>query len=165
MAVVAVVVVAVVVVVVVVVRRQLAMKNASTNQIAVKTNARILLVLALGWFACSNTYADSLSVACQVGIPKSSVSRILVRASGLKGSYYVTVFSGGDSVQSESRPAKGNGLIQFKFDSVLKPNAVSLPENFIKRKTVTGVLRNAETHARIGAIRTQCILKKPKPNS
>lgn len=149
----------------VVVRRKLAMKKASTYQIAVTSSVRILLVLAVALFACSNAYADSLSVICQVGTPKTPFSRILVRATGLKGSYYATVFSGGDSVQSEETPAKGNGLIQFKFDSVLKPNAASLPEDFIKRKTVIGVLRNAETHVRIGAIRTQCRSKKPTPSS
>ena len=150
---------------VVVVRRKLAMKIASTNQIAVASSASIMLVLALGCFTCGNAYADSLSVVCQVGLPKAPSSRVLVRATGLKGSYYATIFSGGDSVQSEDTPTKGNGLIQFRFDSVLKPNAASLPEDFIKRKTVTGVLRNAETHARIGAIRTRCSTKKPTPNS
>ena len=140
------------------------MKIASTNHIALTSSTSILPVLALAWFVCGNAYADSLSVVCQVGIPKAPFSRVLVRATGLKGSYYATVFSGGDSVQSEDIAAKGSGLIQIKFDSVLKPNAASLPEDFIKRKTVTGVLRNAETHARIGAIRTQCKSKKPAPN-
>lgn len=157
--------VVVIVAVVVVVRLKLAMKIASIHQIAVTSSVRILLVLALSWFASSNAYADSLSVVCQVGTPKAQFSRILVRATGLKGSYYATVFSGGNSVQSENIAAKGNGLIQIKFDSVLKPNTTSVLEDFIKRKTVIGVLRNAESHARIGAIRTQCSTKKPTPNS
>jgi hypothetical protein len=116
------------------------------------------LVLNLGFWADTN--AASLNLTCRVGIGGTR-SIIRMHVSGLKGKYYAKVFSGENIMQSEDQTTDAKGSFDFKFHSdpsfiTSNPDSIKIAPDFIVKREVIGVLRKAETHARIAAIRARC---------
>ncbi len=124
-----------------------------------------IIYLALNLSVLADANAASFSVKCQAVRDRSS-SKIVVRGTGLRGKYYVKVFSGGNTKQSEEKLTPDNGVVDFKFDSDLayvNAGAIAIPPDFIKKRRVVGVIRKAGTHARIGGVISICKVKQPPP--
>jgi len=117
-----------------------------------------LIVLNL---SMSEVNAASLSVKCLV-FSGGSRSKVFVRGTGLKGHYYVKVFSGDADVLSGEKSTDSKGNVSFLFDSdpeviSTNPSATLIPPDLIKNKKVVGVIRKAFSHARIGGVIETCL--------
>jgi hypothetical protein len=123
-----------------------------------------VITSALNLCMLTDVNAASLNVSCQVG-GGGSRSSIKVRGAGLKGNYYVRVFSGENIVKTEEKLTGDNGVIEFRFDSdsdfiTNNPSTIEIAPNFIKKRAVVGVLRRGGSRARVGAVRTKCSVAK-----
>lgn len=119
-----------------------------------------LISIALNLILPANVNAGSLNLACRVD-GNGTRSIIRMYATGLKGKYYAKVFSDDNVMSADAKPAKRNGVIEFRFDSeptviATKPGTIAIAPDFIKEREVAGVLRKAGTRARMGAIRADC---------
>jgi hypothetical protein len=129
-----------------------------------KTALLTVTTLVLNLCTLAGVDAASLNVSCQVG-GGGSRSSIKVRGAGLKGNYYVRVFSGENIVKTEEKLSGDNGVIEFRFDSALdfianNPSTIEIAPNFIKKRAVVGVLRKGGSRARVGAVRAKCSVAK-----
>ncbi|ESS72496.1 hypothetical protein MGMO_55c00270 [Methyloglobulus morosus KoM1] len=120
-----------------------------------------LMFLAFNLCTLGEVNAASLGVKCLV-FNGGSRSKILVRGTGLKGRYYVKVYSGETAIQSGEKATDSKGAIGFVFDSdpdviSANPSATPIPPDFIKNKKAVGVIRKAGTHARIGGVIEMCL--------
>jgi hypothetical protein len=126
-----------------------------------KRSAILTVVLIVLSLSIGEVYAASLSVKCLV-FNGGSRSKVFVRGTGLRGSYYVKVFSGDGDVLSGEKSTDSKGKIGFLFDSdpdviSTNPAATLIPPDFIKNKKVVGVIRKASSHARIGGVIETCL--------
>lgn len=130
----------------------------------IKLTAVVAIGLSINLSMFADVNAASLSVKCLAASGAGS-AKIVVRGTGLKGKYYVKVFSGKNTKQSEEKPALNGGVVDFKFDSdpdAITAGATEISADFIKKRRVVGVIRKAGSHARIGGVISTCIAKKPK---
>jgi hypothetical protein len=123
----------------------------------------VILVLCLDVTSIAN--AASLTVQCKIGGARSSVA---MRSTGMKGKYFVKIFSGDSEVQSVVKVANSKGVIDFRFDSsdaVIQQNQgiTKIESDFIKKRSVVGVMRKAATHAHVGGVSTTCKSRKVSP--
>jgi hypothetical protein len=137
------------------------------NMSLIKFTAVVAIGLSFNLSMLADVNAASLSVKCLAASGASS-AKIGVRGTGLKGKYYVKVFSGKNTMQSEEKPALDGGVVDFKFDSdpdAINAGAIEIPADFIKKRRVVGVIRKAGTHARIGGVISTCKAKPPQPTT
>jgi hypothetical protein len=123
------------------------------------------LILALSLDVTSVANAASLTVQCKIGGARSSVA---MRSTGAKGRYFVKIFSGDSEIQSVEKVANSRGIIDFKFDSndaFIQKNQgiIKIESDFIKKRSVVGVMRKAGTHAHVGGVSTTCKSRKVNP--
>jgi hypothetical protein len=134
------------------------------NMSLIKLTAVVAMGLSINMSMLADVNAASLSVKC-LAASEAGNAKIVVRGTGLKGKYYVKVFSGKNTKQSEVKPALDGGVVDFKFDSdpeAVNAGAIEIPADFIKKRRVVGVIRKAGTHARIGGVISTCIARQPK---
>ena len=128
-----------------------------------------VVCLTICLFCVSSANAGSLTVQCKVtkDVFGNQRSVIAVRSVGLKGEYYVTVFSGEFKEKSIIKKTNQEGKVDFRFDSDLSylsthPTTDQIGSEFIVNRRVVAVLRNADTNAHMGGIDTNCKNAKPK---
>ncbi len=133
-------------------------------------NKKILFaVIALSLDLCFLADADatSLSLACQVS-GDDAHSAIKLLGTGFNGEYYAKVYSGENVEQTETKPADGNGIIEFIFHSdpdfvFNNPNTKEIAPDFIKKGQIVGSLYKAGNHTRVGGVRANCKTIKARP--
>jgi hypothetical protein len=135
------------------------------QEISLTTNRTVCfltLILALSLDVTSVANAASLTVQCKIGGARSSVA---MRSTGAKGKYFVKIFSGDSEIQSVEKVANSKGVIDFKFDSsdtFIQKNQgiIKIETDFIKKRSIVGVMRRAGTNAHIGGVSTTCRSRK-----
>jgi membrane carboxypeptidase/penicillin-binding protein PbpC len=138
------------------------------QEISLTTNEAVCflaLILALSLDVTSVANAASLTVQCKIGGARSSVA---MRSTGMKGKYFVKIFSGDAEMQSIEKVANNKGVIDFRFDSsdsFIQQNQgiTKIQPDFIKKRSVVGVMRKAATHAHVGGVSTTCKSRKVSP--
>ncbi len=119
-----------------------------------------LIGLVLNFFVSGYADAASLFAECKVGNGRSTVA---VRSLGIKGKFYVLVFSGeeNNALSSPKRAIKNRVDFLFDSDPVFladnpEPIAFKIEPKFILKREVAVVIRNAETNEHMGGIRIKC---------
>jgi hypothetical protein len=142
--------------------------NVMKQEISLTTNSAVCflaLILAFSLDVTSVANAASLTVQCKIGGARSSVA---MRSTGMKGKYFVKIFSGDLEIQSIEKVANNKGVIDFRFDSsdaIIQQNQgiTKIGADFIKKRSVVGVMRKAGSHAHVGGVSTTCKSRKVSP--
>ncbi len=107
-----------------------------------------------------NAHALTLSAKCEAS---SSRSRITVIASGVRGTFWSIVLSGGISKGAKPKTTNPSGVVVFKFDSnpaAISAGATPIPVSYIKNNYIIARLRDAFTNRLLGAVGPTCTVIK-----
>ncbi len=119
-----------------------------------------ITVVLMNLSISGNAHALTLSAKCEA----SSVrSRITIVASGIRGTFWSIILSGGISKGAKPKTTNPSGMVVFKFDSnpvAIAAGATPIPAGYIKNNYVIARLRDAFTNRLLGAVGPTCTVIK-----
>ena len=113
--------------------------------------------LALSMAILGDANAAGVSVKCEA---RNNRSKASVDGSGVRGTYYAKLTSGGATVKSKNQVADPvTREVEFDFDSNprdIAAGATKISSTFIKGASVVGTIFNASTNAAVASAKADC---------